>query len=104
MDGGSEDRTCLRAESAGALVVTAARGRGLQMNSGAAAATSPVLLFLHADTMLPPGFEKEIGRLLASESSSGGGAGWGRFDIDFDQAGAGLRLISFLINHRSRLT
>ena len=104
VDGGSKDRTCLRAESAGALVVTASRGRGLQMNSGADAATNPVLLFLHADTILPPGFENEVGRLLACESSSGAGAGWGRFDLDFDQAGAVLRLVAFLINYRSRLT
>ncbi|MDQ3340815.1 MAG: TIGR04283 family arsenosugar biosynthesis glycosyltransferase [Myxococcota bacterium] len=52
-DGGSTDRTVEIARSHRVRIVTAARGRGTQLNAGAAAATGDVLLFLHADTSLP---------------------------------------------------
>lgn len=52
-DGGSKDATASRAADAGAVVVHGARGRGSQLNVGAAWATGDVLLFLHADTLLP---------------------------------------------------
>ena len=53
-DGGSLDATREVAEKAGAVVVEATRGRARQMNAGAARATGEALLFLHADTLLPP--------------------------------------------------
>jgi rSAM/selenodomain-associated transferase 2 len=53
-DGGSTDGTAALAAAAGALVVAAPRGRGCQCNAGAARASGDVLLFLHADTTLPP--------------------------------------------------
>ena len=53
-DGGSEDDTRKRAREAGAVVALAPRGRGTQCNAGAALAQGDVLLFLHADTLLPP--------------------------------------------------
>jgi rSAM/selenodomain-associated transferase 2 len=49
-DGGSTDGT--PALAAGAMVVTAPRGRGAQMNAGARVATASTLLFLHADSRL----------------------------------------------------
>ena len=55
VDGGSRDATRLAAGAAGARVLEAATGRARQMNAGAAEATGDVLLFLHADTALPPG-------------------------------------------------
>jgi rSAM/selenodomain-associated transferase 2 len=51
-DGGSTDDTASRAMSAGAHVVAARRGRGAQMNAGAAKARGAHLLFLHADSVL----------------------------------------------------
>jgi rSAM/selenodomain-associated transferase 2 len=53
VDGGSIDRTRDLAAAAGCHVVTAPRGRGTQMNAGANAASGDILLFLHADVMLP---------------------------------------------------
>ena len=54
VDGGSRDRTVERVIAAGhAKLIVARRGRGSQMNAGAAAATGDVLLFLHADVELP---------------------------------------------------
>ncbi len=52
-DGGSSDDTVLVAQTLGATVVQSDRGRGPQLNAGAAIASSKVLLFLHADTALP---------------------------------------------------
>ena len=53
MDGGSEDATAELARPLADRVLEAPRGRARQMNAGAAAARGEVLLFLHADTMLP---------------------------------------------------
>lgn len=54
VDGGSGDRTVERARSVpGVRVLESPRGRARQMNRGAQAATGEVLLFLHADVVLP---------------------------------------------------
>lgn len=53
-DGGSSDDTPALAAAAGAIVVAAPRGRGPQCNAGAAVAGGALLVFLHADTSLPP--------------------------------------------------
>jgi rSAM/selenodomain-associated transferase 2 len=55
-DGGSTDGTQESARSAGALLVTTSRGRGIQLAAGTAAARQPWLLLLHADTTLNPGW------------------------------------------------
>ncbi len=52
-DGGSRDDTVMIARSAGADVVSAPRGRAVQMNAGAAACSTEWLCFLHADVRLP---------------------------------------------------
>jgi rSAM/selenodomain-associated transferase 2/rSAM/selenodomain-associated transferase 1 len=52
-DGGSADRTVQAAREAGAVTCGARRGRGTQMNAGAALASGDIVLFLHADTRLP---------------------------------------------------
>lgn len=52
-DGGSRDETPALARAAGARVVLAPRGRGPQLNAGAAIASGDIFVFLHADTRLP---------------------------------------------------
>ena len=69
-DGGSDDGT---ADTKGATIVRAPRGRALQMNAGAAAATGDVFVFLHADTWLEPGALGAIDRAMADECVVGGG-------------------------------
>src|SRR5580692_8825890 len=64
VDGGSRDSTVEQARSLADLVLTAPRGRGSQMNAGAAAANGHVLLFLHADTRLPPDADRLVTGLL----------------------------------------
>ena len=69
-DGGSSDATRAAAEAAGARVVGGASGRAACLNAGAAAAQGELLLFLHADTTLPPGYGPALRAALASPSVS----------------------------------
>ncbi len=64
-DGGSTDRTLAIANQAGAMVVgVPAPGRGAQQKAGAARARMSWLLFLHADTVLEPGWEREVSTFM----------------------------------------
>ena len=66
VDGGSRDDTVARAEAhPGVTVIRSARGRAVQLNAGAAAATGDTLLFLHADATLPPGAADVVEKTLA---------------------------------------
>lgn len=60
VDGGSTDRTLRIADQAGARIITSPPGRGRQLQTGAAAARFNWVLFLHADTVLEPGWEREV--------------------------------------------
>ena len=51
--------------------MTSPRGRGIQMNAGARRATGDLLLFLHADSALPPDFEQSIAAALERQSLQG---------------------------------
>jgi len=98
-DGGSRDGT---PEIAGPLadrVINGPRGRARQMNAGAAEAGESVLLFLHADTFLPPAADR-----LILEGLDRTGGGWGRFDVRLSGRHPLLRLGGHWISHRSRLT
>src|SRR5437762_1133483 len=64
VDGGSSDRTTAIVDSAGADLVRGGGGRGSQLAAGAARARFPWLLFLHADTVLLPGWEREAARFM----------------------------------------
>lgn len=70
-DGGSTDDTCNQAMQAGAKIIASQKGRAAQMNAGAASATSPVLYFLHADSIPPIGFSKDILRSVNNGYSIG---------------------------------
>ena len=104
VDGGSTDGTLALAQefcshTATARVIAAPRGRASQMNEGAKASQGEVLLFLHADTQLPPQTERIVGLALTSPSVVGG-----RFDVRFDSASPWSQVISSFMNRRSRLT
>jgi len=91
-DGGSRDRTLEVARRHRALVVVGAAGRGAQLNRGAAAASGDVLLFLHADTLLPPA-AIEVAR-AAVAGGAAGGAFQVRFDLDSPLYRFGARMIN----------
>ena len=99
VDGGSDDGSVSLAERAGFRVLASQKGRARQMNLGAAQATGDVLLFLHADTLLP---EDALTTLRQSMQKTA--AVWGRFDVLIDGAHPMLRVIATLMNHRSRWT
>jgi rSAM/selenodomain-associated transferase 2 len=97
-DGGSGDRTRELALRAGARVETGQTMRSRQFNAAAQVATGDVLLFLHADTTLPPG------ACGAAHAALAAGATFGGFRIRFAERGIGLRLGERLINTRTALT
>ena len=98
-DGGSLDDTVALAQAGGAQVINAPRGRALQMNAGAQQASGDRLLFLHADTRLPPGADRLIAQALAT-----GPQVWGRFDVRIEGKPRMLRVIAAFMNRRSRWT
>ena len=97
-DGGSTDGTAALAAPWVDAVVQAPRGRALQMNAGAARARGEVLLFLHADTLLPAGADGLVLQAVAA------GACWGRFDVHILGRPRMLRVVAALMNLRSRAT
>lgn len=98
VDGGSGDDTAARARPHATAVLSAPRGRASQMNAGAARAQGDVLLFLHADTLLPDQADRLVAKVLSR------GALWGRFDVRIAGRARMLPLIEALMNRRSRLT
>ena len=98
VDAGADD-TAERAAPLADRVLAAPRGRAAQMNHGAAVATGEVLLFLHADTRLPPNASHAIAVGLAQT-----GRDWGRFDVRLSGRQPLLRVVERLMNWRSRLT
>ena len=99
VDGGSADGTPELAAPLSDRVIAAPRGRASQMNRGAAAAAGEALLFLHADTHLPPAADR-----LVQEALDSGGRCWGRFDVRIEGRSPLLAVVGFCMNLRSRLT
>jgi rSAM/selenodomain-associated transferase 2 len=102
VDGGSRDRTCdlvasVQATSPCVRVVVSEPGRAGQMNAGAALCSGDVLLFLHADTLLPEGAVAAMERALNDARCVGG-----RFDVAFDPDTGWGWLIARMMNWRSR--
>jgi rSAM/selenodomain-associated transferase 2 len=99
VDGDPRGSTIRTITDAGVRTVVAARGRARQMNRGAALATGDILLFLHADTRLPPGAFSLI-RSTMNDKRLVGGA----FDLGFDTKRAIFRITEMYVFLRTRLT
>jgi rSAM/selenodomain-associated transferase 2 len=99
VDGGSRDETIERSAPHADLVIRAERGCGAQMNAGAARARGEILLFMHADTLLPEGADT-----LIVEGLKRSRRGWGRFDVAIAGSHPLLRVVELQMNLRSRLT
>jgi len=98
VDGGSQDDTCDIAAGYGATVLRVSGGRALQQNAAAAVARGRILLFLHADTLLPKGYANAIRAALDDPSIV---AGAFRFRADDERPVMGL--VEWVTNLRSRL-
>ena len=98
VDGDSTDDTRALAEPLCDRLVLSERGRGVQMNRGAAEAIGEVLLFLHGDTVLPTEADSALKAFLVSDRA------WGRFDVRLSGNRPVFRLIASMMNLRSRLT
>jgi rSAM/selenodomain-associated transferase 2 len=99
-DGGSTDGTREVARSAGADVISAPVGRGAQLASGALRATGPWLLFLHADTVLAPGWAATAAAFMADPANGGRAA---VFRLVLDDAHPRARRIERLARWRGRV-
>jgi rSAM/selenodomain-associated transferase 2 len=95
-DGGSSDGTVALAEERGARVLTGECLRAAQLNRGLEAASHEVVMFVHADTLLPPGAADAAERALHD------GAVFGGFRVEFLEPG--LEGVARLINARTKLT
>ncbi|MBM4226943.1 MAG: glycosyltransferase [Gammaproteobacteria bacterium] len=100
VDGGSTDGTVRLAQPLVDSHLITARGRAHQMNEGARTSRGNLLLFLHADTSLPPGARKVLQDIARSDRE----ATWGRFDVRLSGPSLALRMVETLMNLRSRLT
>jgi rSAM/selenodomain-associated transferase 2 len=98
-DGGSSDGTATLAGPLADRLIHAPRGRAAQMNAGAAAAAAGILLFMHADCVLPP-----AGDALITQGLAASGRQWGRFDVVLDGSHPLLKVIAGMMNLRSRWT
>lgn len=99
VDGGSSDGSEALLRASGMRWTHTSPGRARQMNTGASMLDSDIILFLHADTIIDSSHLEVIRLAMADPAIVGG-----RFDIHLEGRHPGLRLISTLINLRSRLS
>ena len=98
VDGGSEDNTVEIVESLGVKVITGDKNRARQMNIGAMNASGDILLFLHADTLLPADFDIMVREALQDHSTVAGA-----FALRINAPDISLRLVEWGVKWRSKL-
>ncbi|OYD89368.1 glycosyltransferase [Nostoc sp. 'Peltigera membranacea cyanobiont' 213] len=96
VDGGSQDDTVAIAQSLGVKVISSSPGRAVQMNAGAVASGGEILLFLHADTRLPTGFDEMICTALQQPGTVAGA-----FNLRIDAPLLSLRWVELGVKWRS---
>lgn len=96
VDGGSTDRTREIAQDVGAVIIKSPKGRGIQMNMGASLAKGEILLFLHADTILP-----ETGISFSAGYLNGSIGGF--FKLKFNDNSISTKLVELFANLRARI-
>ena len=95
VDGGSEDDTVAYADAVGATLIETSSGRAHQMNAGANASAGKILLFLHADTLLPKNWDMTLRDTLSN------GVALGAFAFSVDEQLPGIRWVEWGANLRS---
>ena len=99
VDGGSDDDSFVEAEKLGCKCLRTKASRGFQLQSGAKASSNDVLVFLHADTILPLTSLDNIYEALNKPNAS-----WGRFDVEFTNKKLIFKIIAWFMNKRSCIT
>jgi rSAM/selenodomain-associated transferase 2 len=101
-DGGSTDATADICEASGATLLVAEKGRGTQLQAGAARAKSDWLLFLHADTVLQAGWEDEVEKFLeqVSQGRFRGQEVAAAFRFALDDFGPAARWLEWVVSLR----
>lgn len=102
-DGGSTDDTYVVADAAGTRLVQAPRGRGTQLEAGAGAAKGDWLLFLHADTVLEPGWADEAASFITRIETGRRPLAAAYFRFALDDEGFMPRLIETMVGLRCAL-
>ena len=95
-DGGSKDKSLQIAAEHGARMACGCCGRGHQLRRGAWIANTSWLLFLHADSQLPDGWESKIRDHIARNPNKAG-----YFAMKFASKGFAPRIVEFLVGLRS---
>lgn len=99
VDGMSTDATATIASPLCDRIIRTDACRATQMNAGAAAASRDILVFLHADSRLPPNAEAELLRIDDDHQEY-----WGRFDVRLNARSIIYRVIETSMNWRSRFS
>jgi rSAM/selenodomain-associated transferase 2 len=97
VDGDPQGGTVRIIQDKDVIAITTEKGRGRQMNAGAAVARGEILIFLHADTKLPDGALEKINRALEDQNYVGGA-----FDLRIDSDRLFLKYIATRASLRSR--
>jgi rSAM/selenodomain-associated transferase 2 len=103
VDGGSTDRTAAIADQSGATFLQKTGGRGYQMLAGARRARFPWLLFLHADTVLEQGWEREASAFMAAVDAGKRPLAAAAFRFALDDLGLRPRALEHLVRLRCSL-
>jgi rSAM/selenodomain-associated transferase 2 len=103
VDGGSTDETCAIAEAAGTQLIEAPRGRGSQLEAGASQSRGNWLLFLHADTVLDPGWAEEARSFIERVGSGRRNQAAASYRFALDDDGLMPRFVERLVGLRCHL-
>ncbi len=99
VDGDLRGETIRRIRRPGVITAIAEKGRAHQMNRGAELASGKILLFLHADTVLPDDALSRIAEAMSDERLQAGA-----FDLGIDSMRAVFRITEQYVRLRTRLT
>ncbi len=98
VDGEPQGSTIKAVHDKSVITIISQKGRGIQINAGAAIARGEILIFLHADTKLPEMALEKIRRALENEKYVGGA-----FNLAIDSDRLSLKYIAARASFRSSL-
>ena len=99
VDGSPEADTLEAIEDADVIKLSAGKGRARQMNEGAAIARGEILVFLHADTLIPENAFRKIDEVISSGVCKGGA-----FDLLINSDRPFMKFVTWSARLRSRVT